>query len=82
MTMLRRVLSRRVSVEAMLEILMWLAVPYLLIGLVWAFFDAQQVALIDTALRARLPAGSDVGAFVLTALNWPARLFGIELCGA
>ncbi|HEX2214177.1 MAG TPA: hypothetical protein VHH12_12175 [Mycobacterium sp.] len=80
--MLRRLLSRRVSVEAKLEALMWLAVPYLLIGLVWAFFDAEQVQLIDTALRARLPAGSDIGAFVLTALNWPARLFGIELCSA
>lgn len=81
MTFLRRILSRRVSVEAMLETLMWLAIPYLLIGLVWAFFDAEQVQLIDTALRARLPAGSDIGAFVLTALNWPARLFGIEPCG-
>ena len=82
MTMLRRLLSRRVSVEAMLEIVMWLAVPYLVIGLVWAFFDAEQVQLIDTAMRTRIPAGSDIGAFVLTALNWPARLFGINLCAA
>ena len=78
--MLRRILSRRVSVEAMLETLMWLSVPYLLVGLVWAFFDAEQVQTVDAALRNRLPAGSDVGAFVLTALNWPARLFGIDLC--
>lgn len=78
--MVRRILSRRVTVEAMLETLMWLAVPYLVIGLVWAFFDAEQVQTIDTALRTRLPAGSDIGAFVLTALNWPARLFGIDLC--
>ncbi len=80
--MLRRVLSRRVTVAAMLETLMWLAVPYLVIGLTWAFFDAEQVQTIDTALRSRLPAGSDIGAFVLTALNWPARLFGIDLCVA
>jgi hypothetical protein len=78
--MLRRLLSRRVSVEAMLEFAMWLAIPYLVIGLVWAFFDAEQVQTIDTALRTRVPAGSDIGAFVLTALNWPARVFGIDLC--
>jgi hypothetical protein len=78
--MLRRMLSRRVSVEAMLEIAMWLGVPYLLIGLVWAFFDAEQVQLIDTALRTKLPAGSDVGAFMVTALMWPAQLFGIDMC--
>ncbi|MCT7660964.1 hypothetical protein [Mycobacterium deserti] len=78
--MLRRILSRRVSVEAMLEFAMWLALPYLTIGLVWAFFDAEQVHLIDAALRNRIPAGSDVGAFVLTAASWPARVFGFDLC--
>lgn len=51
--------------------------------LVWAFFDAEQVQLIDTALRTRIPAGSDIGgAFLLTAAFWPARLLGIELCVA
>lgn len=80
MTALRRLLSRRVSVEAMLEAGMWLAIPYLLIGLVWAFFDAEQVQLIDAAFRTRIPAGSDIGAFMVTALFWPANLFGIELC--
>jgi hypothetical protein len=78
--MLRRALSRRVSVEAMIEFAMWMAVPYLIIGLVWAFFDAEQVQAIDTALRSRIPAGSDVGAFVLTAVMWPAKLFGFDIC--
>ncbi|AMO60498.1 Uncharacterised protein [Mycolicibacterium phlei] len=80
MTALRRLLSRRVSVEAMLEFLMWLAIPYLLIGLVWAFFDAEQVQLIDSALRTRIPAGSDIGAFLITAAFWPASLLGFDLC--
>ncbi|MGV0850877.1 hypothetical protein [Mycolicibacterium phlei] len=80
MTALRRLLSRRVSVEAMLETLMWLAVPYLLIGLVWAFFDAEQVQVIDAALRTRIPAGSDIGAFLITAAFWPVNLLGFELC--
>ncbi|KUH96668.1 hypothetical protein AU190_06580 [Mycolicibacterium acapulense] len=80
MTALRHLLSRRVSVEAMIEAGMWLSIPYLLIGLVWAFFDAEQVQLIDTALRTRIPAGSDIGAFMVTAVFWPANLFGFELC--
>ncbi|BBY43695.1 hypothetical protein [Mycolicibacterium celeriflavum] len=82
MAALRRLLSRRVSVEAMIEVAMWLAIPYLLIGLAWAFFDAEQVQLIDTALRTRIPAGSDIGAFMLTAAFWPANLLGVELCAA
>ncbi|KUH81314.1 MULTISPECIES: hypothetical protein [unclassified Mycobacterium] len=82
MTTLRRLLSRRISVEAMIEIAMWLAIPYLLIGLAWAFFDAEQVQLIDTALRTRIPAGSDIAAFMLTAAFWPANLLGVELCMA
>ncbi|BBX04141.1 hypothetical protein BST36_17905 [Mycolicibacterium moriokaense] len=82
MSVLRRVLNRRVSVEAMIEFAMWLAVPYLLIGLVWAFFDAEQVQLFDTALRARVPAGSEILAFVLAAVMWPQLLLGANFCVA
>ncbi|OBI84537.1 hypothetical protein, partial [Mycobacterium sp. E740] len=74
MTTLRRLLSRRVSVAGMIEAAMWLSIPYLLIGLAWAFFDAEQVQLIDTAFRNRIPAGSDIGAFMLTAVFWPVNL--------
>ncbi|MGE2725579.1 hypothetical protein [Mycolicibacterium pulveris] len=78
--MLRRVLSRRVSVEAMIEVAMWLAIPYLLIGLVWAFFDAEQVRAIETVLQTRLPAGADIAAFVQTTLLWPLMLLGTDVC--
>ncbi|MGE2690969.1 hypothetical protein [Mycolicibacterium pulveris] len=80
--MLRRVLSRRVSVEAMIEVAMWLAIPYLLIGLVWAFFDAEQVRAIETVLQTRLPAGADIAAFVQTTLLWPLMLLGTDVCMA
>jgi hypothetical protein len=79
---LRRVLSRRVSVEAMIEFAMWMAVPYVVVGLVFAFFGAEQVALIETQLQTRLPAGADIAAYGLTALFWPAGLFGVDLCVA
>jgi hypothetical protein len=77
---LRRVLSRRVSVEAMIEFAMWMAIPYLLIGLVVAFFGAEHVHLIEMQLQTRLPAGSDVAAYVLMVVLWPATLGGVEVC--
>jgi hypothetical protein len=80
--MLRRLLSRRVSVEAMIEFALWMAIPYVLVGLVFAFFRAEQVALIETHLQTRIPAGSDIGAYGLTALFWPAELFGVDVCVA
>ena len=80
--MLRRVLSRRVSVEAMIELVMWMAIPYIVIGLVFAFFGVEQVQLIETRLQTRLPAGSDIAAYGLTALFWPATLFGVDVCVA
>jgi hypothetical protein len=80
--MLRRILSRRVSVEAMIETAMWLAIPYLVIGLVWAFFDAEQVQAIETVLQSRLPAGSEVLAFVETAVLWPFMVLGNDVCMA
>jgi hypothetical protein len=79
-SVLRRALSRKVSVEAMIEVAMWLAIPYLLVGLVWAFFDVEQVHIIETALQTRLPAGSDIVAFVQTALMWPVLVLGVDLC--
>ena len=53
---LRRVLSRRVSVAAMIEFALWMAMPYIVIGVVFAFFGAEQVQLIETQLQTRLPA--------------------------
>lgn len=82
MTLLRGLLSRRVSVAAMIETAMWLAIPYLVVGLIWAFFDAEQVQLIETSLRTRFPAGSDIAAFVLTAVLWPVLLLGTDVCVA
>jgi hypothetical protein len=75
-------LSRTVSVEAMIEIAMWLAIPYLLIGIVWTFFNADDVARIETQLETRMPAGSDLAAFGTTTALWPLLLVGEEVCAA
>jgi hypothetical protein len=75
-------LSRRVSVDAMIEFALWMAIPYILIGLVFAFFGAEQVHLIETRLQTRLPAGSDIAAFLLTALLWPFHVVGVDVCTA
>jgi len=79
---LRRVLSRRVSVEAMIEFALWMAIPYVVIGLVFAFFRAEQVTLIEMQLQTRLPAGFDIAAYGLIAMFWPAELFGVDVCVA
>ena len=77
---LRRVLSRRVSVEAMIEFALWMVIPYLIIGLAFAFFGAEQVQLIEARLQTRLPAGAEIAAYLLTALMWPTALFGVDVC--
>jgi hypothetical protein len=40
-----------VSVEAMIEFAWWMAIPHIVIGLVFAFFGAEQVQLIETQLQ-------------------------------
>jgi hypothetical protein len=79
-TDLRRLLSRRVSVEAMLEIAMWIAIPYLVIGIVWTFFNADDVARIESRFETSIPAGSELAAFGATTALWPFLLFGHEIC--
>ena len=82
MTVLRRVLSCRVSVEAMIEFALWMAIPYVVAGLVFAFFRAEQVAMIQTQLQTRLPAGSEILAIVQTAVMWPHLMLGAAVCVA
>ncbi|MFZ0831937.1 MAG: hypothetical protein WAM92_02390 [Mycobacterium sp.] len=73
--MLSRVLSYRLSVEALIEVAFWLAVPYVVIGMLWAFFHAEEVEQVRTYLEMRLPAGADLGAYGLVAALWPVELF-------
>ena len=66
----------------MIEFALWMAIPYIVIGLVFAFFGAEQVQLIETQLQTRLLAGSEIAAFVLTVLLWQAMLVGVDVCVA
>jgi hypothetical protein len=77
---LRRLLSRKVSVEAMLEFALWMAIPYLVVGIVWSFVNADDVARVETRLQTALPAGADLGAFGATTALWPFLLLGHEIC--
>lgn len=78
--MLRRILSYQVSVEGMIEALMWLALPYLVVGLAWTFFHPDQVQLIETELLTKVPAGADLVAFGQVTLLWPLLLMGGHIC--
>ncbi|MGY4654539.1 hypothetical protein [Mycobacterium sp. URHB0021] len=54
--------------------------PYVVIGLVWAFFHAEQVQHIETLLQTRLPAGSEIAAFGQVAVMWPVLLLAPSVC--
>jgi hypothetical protein len=56
-----------------------MAMPHLVVGLVFAFVGPGHVQRIEVQLQTRLPAGSDVAAFGLTVLLWPAMLFGVDV---
>ena len=77
--MLRRILGHRVSVEAMIEVVMWMLVPYIAVGLGWGFFHPEQVALLQTELDTRMPAGSEIAAYLTTAALWPWELMGAQI---
>jgi hypothetical protein len=79
-TTLRRLLSRKVSIEAMLEFAMWIAIPYLVVGIVATFVNADDVARIEDRLQTRIPAGAELVAFATTTTLWPFLLFGNEIC--
>ena len=80
MDRIRRALSYKLSVEQLLETLMWLSLPYLVIGLVWTFFHPEQVQLIEASLLTKFPAGANLVAFGQVTLLWPVLLLGADVC--
>ncbi|OBG46530.1 hypothetical protein A5672_07875 [Mycobacterium alsense] len=82
MNALRRVLQYEVTVGALIEVALWLAIPYLAIGFVWAVLHADETQRIQARLERVVPAGADVAAFGLTAALWPASLQIADACPA
>jgi hypothetical protein len=82
MDLLRRVLQFEVSVGALIEMALWLAIPYLSIGFVWAVVHTDETQRIQARLENVFPAGADVAAFGLTAALWPASLQIADACPA
>jgi hypothetical protein len=80
LTRFRWLLSRKVSIAAMIEAAMWIAIPYLVIGIVFTFLHADDVARIETEMQTRIPAGAELVGFGATAAAWPFLLFGHEIC--
>lgn len=78
---LRRALSHKVSVGDLIELTLWLAIPYLLVGVVYTFLHADRVAAVQTQLQTQLPAGADLVAFGVTTLLWPVLILGARICG-
>ena len=80
LTKLRQVLKHEVSIESLIEVAMWLAIPYLLIGLTWAFFHVDVVQQLQDHLSKVLPAGAEATSYVAAALLWPALVLVPSLC--
>jgi hypothetical protein len=82
LTVLRRILNHRMSVEALIEIVLWVAMPYLTIGMVWAAVHPGQMEQFATTLEVRLPQGIDVIAFAQIVVLWPLLAISPHLCGS
>jgi hypothetical protein len=82
MDLLGRGLRYEVSVGALIELALWLAIPYLSIGFVWAVLHGDQTQRIHARLENVLPVASDLAAFGLTAALWPASIQIADACPA
>jgi hypothetical protein len=82
LTVIRRILGYRISVAALIELALWLSVPYIIVGVVWTFMHPGQVEQFETALQSRVPAGVDLIAFGETVALWPVLMIATSLCRA
>lgn len=74
MALLRRALGHPVTVAALLEVAMWLAVPYILVGAAWSFVHADRVRELEVEWEKAVPAGANIAAFGEATALWPALL--------
>lgn len=82
LTALRRLLFAEVSIADLIETAMWLAVPYLVIGVGFTFLHPEYVQFFEAQLTTRVPAGADLAAFGQTTLLWPVLLIADYICAA
>ena len=80
-TATRRLLSRRVSLADVVEFGLWLGIPYVIVGLVFAFFSIEQVRHIESLVSPVLPAGGEMAGYLVVAGLWPAFLLLPAVCG-
>ena len=79
-TATRRVLSKRLSVADVMELHLWLMIPYVTIGLGWAFFNVERIRHLEDLLQTLVPAGGGMFAYLLVAAFWPVFLFVPTVC--
>ncbi|ORV52567.1 hypothetical protein AWC05_24100 [Mycobacterium florentinum] len=80
MARIRRGLSRPVSVQAVIELALWLALPYLLIGFCWAIVHPDRVRDLQVEWSKVTPIGADLAGFGEAAALWPAVLLLPATC--
>ena len=77
----RRMLSRKVSVAAVIEFALWAGLVHVLFGLVWTFMHYDVVMRLEADLQTVFPAGAGLVAFGVMTLLWPLLLLAGMLCG-
>ena len=82
MALLQRVVTHQVSIGGLVELAIWLGIPYFCVGLAWTVVHPDQTHQIQTRLEQISPAGADLGAFLMTTALWPASLQIADGCRA
>lgn len=78
----RRVLGHKVSIGGLIELVLWLLIPYLCIGFAWTVFHPDQTQRIQARIEAVAPTGADATAFGVATVLWPASLQISDSCAA
>jgi hypothetical protein len=81
MVTMRRLLSRKVSLGAMLEFGLWMGLVHVIVGLVWTFLHYDTVTRLGDQWQTLVPAGAELVAFGVTTLLWPLMLIASVVCG-
>jgi hypothetical protein len=81
MARIRSGLRHPVSVQALIEIGMWFALPYLVFGFYWTVIHPDKVQALQAQWSTVAPVGADIAAIGEATILWPAVLLIPTTCG-
>jgi hypothetical protein len=76
----QQALFRR-GINTVLELVLWIALVYIIFGVIYAMFHVELMDQLESALSGQFTIFADIAALIVTVFFWPFLWITSLLCG-